>query len=114
MHVLVMSRAGVLPFTTLVPEGFEDLDCRTATGDETLVQVKEVSAGAGQLETSRIRDAILHAMNATTGPIVIVTDGSLGSGLQFTGWDEPLAAQPERCIALGRVAKERRAIEMAG
>lgn len=100
VHVLVMSRAGVLPFTTLVPEGFEDLDCRTATGDETLVQVKEVSAGAGQLETSRIRDAILHAMNATTGPIVIVTDGSVGSGLQFAGWDEPLAAQPERCIAL--------------
>lgn len=100
VHVLVMSRADILPFTTLVPEGFEDLDCRTATGDETLVQVKEVSAGAGQLETSRIRDAILHAMNATAGPIIIVTDGSVGSGLQFTGWDEPLAAQPERCIAL--------------
>ena len=62
--------------------------CRTATGDETLVQVKEVSAGAGQLETSRIRDAILHAMHATAGPIVIVTDGNVGSGLQFTGWDE--------------------------
>lgn len=100
VHVLVMSRAGVLPFTTLVPEGFEDLDCRTTTGDETLVQVKEVSAGAGQLETSRIRDAILHAMHATTGPIVIVTDGNVGSGLQFTGWDEALAAHPERCIAL--------------
>jgi len=100
VHVLVMSRAGVLPFTTLVPEGFEDLDCRTATGDETLVQVKEVSAGAGQLETSRIRDAILHAMHATAGPIVIVTDGNVGSGLQFTGWDEALAAHPERCIAL--------------
>ena len=100
VHVLVMSRAGILPFTTLVPEGFEDLDCRTTTGDETLVQVKEVSAGAGQLGTSRIRDAILHAMRVTTGPIVIVTDGSVGSGLQFTGWDEPLAAQPERCVAL--------------
>lgn len=100
VHVLVMSRAGFLPFTTLVPEGFEDLDCRTTTGDETLVQVKEVSAGAGQLETSRIRDAILHAMHATTGPIVIVTDGNLGSGLQFTGWNEPLAARPERCIDL--------------
>lgn len=100
VHVLVMSRAGVLPFTTLVPEGFEDLDCRTAMGDETVVQVKEVSAGAGQLETSRIRDAISHAMHATTGPIVIVTDGNVGSGLQFTGWDEALAAHPERCIAL--------------
>ncbi|MEJ1086721.1 hypothetical protein WDU99_00140 [Microbacterium sp. Mu-80] len=64
------------------------------------MQVKEVSAGAGQLETSRIRDAILHAMHATTGPIVIVTDGNVGSGLQFTGWDEALAAHPERCVAL--------------
>lgn len=100
VHVLVMSRAGILPFTTLVPEGFEDIDCRTATGDETLVQVKEVSAGAGRLETYRIRDAILHAMETTTGPIVIVTDGDIGSGLQFTGWDEALAAHPERCIAL--------------
>lgn len=100
VHVLVISRAGVLPFTTLVPEGFEDLDCRTAAGDETLVQVKEVSAGAGRLETSRIRDAILHAMNATTGPIVIVTDGDVGADLQFTGWDETLAAHPERCVTL--------------
>ncbi|NKF32412.1 hypothetical protein HER21_38950, partial [Pseudomonas sp. BGM005] len=93
-------RAGVLPFTTLVPEGFEDLDCCTAAGDETLVQVKEVSAGAGRLETSRIRDAILHAMNATTGTIVIVTDGDVGADLQFTGWDETLAAHPERCVTL--------------
>lgn len=100
VHVLVMSRAGVLPFAILVPEGFEDLDCRTAAGDETLVQVKEVSAGAGQLETSRIRDAILHAMHATAGRIIVVTDGEVGSGLQFTGWDEALAAHPERCIAL--------------
>lgn len=100
VHVLVMSRAGVLPFTTLVPEGFEDLDCRTAAGDETLVQVKEVSAGAGRLETSRIRDAILHAMNATTGPIVIVTDGEVSADLQFTGRDETLAAHPERCVTL--------------
>lgn len=100
VHVLVMSRAGVLPFTTLLPEGFEDLDCRTATGDETLVQVKEVGAGAGRLTASRICDAIVHAMSATSGPIVIVTDGDLGSGMQFTGWDEVLSAHPESCVAL--------------
>ena len=100
VHVLVMSRVGHLPFTTVVPEGLEDLDCRTAAGDETLVQVKEVSAGAGQLPTSRICEAIVHAMRATTGPIVIATDGELGSGLGFTGWAEALAAQPRRCGAL--------------
>ncbi|MDR3360927.1 MAG: hypothetical protein LBO20_09885, partial [Bifidobacteriaceae bacterium] len=100
VHVLVMSRAGILPFTTVVPEGFEDLDCRTVAGDETLIQVKEVSAGAGRLETSVIRDAIMHAMRAAASPIVIVTDGGIGSSLQFTGWDEVLAAHPERCGAL--------------
>lgn len=100
LHVLVQSRAGDLPFTTLVPEGFEDLDCRTAAGSETLVQIKEVSAGAGQLATSRLCDAITHAAHATSGPIVVVTDGELSSGLWFTGWVDALGAQIERCAAL--------------
>lgn len=97
VHVLVMSRAGDLPFTTVVPEGLEDLDCQTTAGDETLVQVKEVSAGAGELTTSRICDAIVHAMEATAGPIGIVTDGQLGGDLEFTGWLDSLDAQRERC-----------------
>lgn len=100
VHVLVMSRTGALPFTSVVPEGFEDLDCRTAAGIETLVQVKEVGAGAGKLTTSRICDAILHAMHATDGSIVIVTDGGLTSGIQFTGWNDVLASHPERCTVL--------------
>lgn len=100
VHVLVMSRAGKLPFTTLVPEGFEDLDCLTAAGDETLIQVKEVSAGAGKLETSRICQAIVHAMGATTGRIMILTDGDLNSGMEFSGWDESLAAPAERWTGL--------------
>jgi hypothetical protein len=93
VHVLVMSRVGDLPFTTVVPEGLEDLDCRTAAGYETLVQVKEVGAGVGRLTASTVGEVVEHAMRATAGPIVLVTDGELGSGLRFTGWNDALAAQ---------------------
>lgn len=46
-HLLLASRVGDLPFARLTPEGYEDIDCVSADGLLTLVQVKEKGAGAG-------------------------------------------------------------------
>lgn len=98
VHVLVMSRLGELSFATVTPEGLEDLDCRTAKGDEILVQAKEVGAGAGRLIASAVGEAVLHAMRTATGPIVLLTDGQLGSGLRFTGWEGGLGPEASSLV----------------
>ncbi|MCL2850461.1 MAG: hypothetical protein FWE61_10535, partial [Micrococcales bacterium] len=93
-HVWVMARVGDLPFVRFVPEGLEDLDCYGRDGTETLVQMKEVGAGAGRLTAAGVGDVIMHAMRSTGGDIVVVTDGKLGSGLDFTGWGATLGDRP--------------------
>jgi hypothetical protein len=94
VHLLVAARAGRLPFVRLIPEGNEDLDCHHADGDATLVQMKEVGGGAGRLTASDIADALAHADEAVgESAVALVTDGDLGSGLLFTGWDSVLAVQ---------------------
>jgi hypothetical protein len=97
VHLLIAARAGRLPFVRLIPEGNEDLDCQHADGDATLVQMKEVGAGAGRLTASDIADALAHADEALgESAVALVTDGDLGSGLLFTGWDSVLAAQGQQ------------------
>lgn len=44
VHLLVLARAGDLPVASVTPEVFEDLDCTSADGTGTFVQMKEVSA----------------------------------------------------------------------
>jgi hypothetical protein len=88
VHLLIAARTGRLPFVRLIPEGNEDLDCHHADGSATLVQMKEVGAGAGRLTASDIADALAHADKAAgASSVALVTDGDLGSGLLFTGWD---------------------------
>ena len=97
VHLLIAARAGRLPFVRLIPEGNEDLDCQHADGDATLVQMKEVGAGAGRLTASDVADALAHADEALgESAVALVTDGDLGSGLLFTGWDSVLAAQGQQ------------------
>lgn len=94
VHLLVAARAGRLPFVRLIPEGNEDLDCHHADGRATLVQMKEVGGGAGRLTASDVADALAHADEAVgESAVALVTDGDLGSGLLFTGWDSVLAMQ---------------------
>ena len=94
VHLLVAARSGGLPFARLVPEGFEDLDCRHADGQATFVQMKEVGGGAGRLTAANVAEALVHAdVAAGDSLIAVVTDGELGSGLTFTGWEGVLAAQ---------------------
>jgi hypothetical protein len=95
VHLLVASRSGQLPFVRLVPEGFEDLDCLHADGRSTFVQMKEVGGGAGRLTAADAAEALAHADAASGGEslIAVVTDGELGSGLVFTGWNGAPAAQ---------------------
>lgn len=97
VHLLVAARAGELPFAMLVPEGFEDLDCRHADGRATFVQMKDVGGGVGRLTAADVADALAHAYKAAgDSPIALVTDGDLGSGLLFTGWEGVMAEQGGR------------------
>ncbi len=99
VHLLVLARAGDLPFASVTPEGFEDLDCTRADGTRTFVQTKEAAAGEGRLTASDVGDALKHAEDAARGAqIVLVTDGDLGSGLGFTGWDGFLSGQPAAAV----------------
>lgn len=99
VHLLVLSRAGDLPFVSVTPEGFEDLDCTSADGARTYVQTKETAAGEGRLAAADVGDALKHAEDGARGDqIVLVTDGDLGSGLGFTGWDEFLSGQPAGAV----------------
>lgn len=99
VHLLVLARVGDLPFASVTPEGFEDLDCTGTDGTRTFVQMKEAAAGEGRLTASDVGDALKHAEDAARGArIVLVTDGELGSGLGFTGWDGYLSEQPAAAV----------------
>lgn len=94
-HLLLQSHAGDLPFARVTPEGYEDIDCVSADDSITLVQVKEKGAGAGRMAAGAVADVLAHAVAAqkTTpgGLLVLVTDGELGSRLEFTGWHSTIA-----------------------
>jgi hypothetical protein len=99
VHLLVLARVGDLPIASMTPEGFEDLDCIAADGTRTFVQTKEASGGEGRLTASDVGDVLKHAEDAARGAqIVLVTDGELGSGLGFTGWDGFLSGQPPAAV----------------
>lgn len=99
-YLLVVSRAGDLPFVRFTPEGFEDVDCQAGDGSATFVQMKEVGAGAGRLTAVDVAGALVHVAEAAgEGPVALVTDGDLGSGLRFTGWTEVLADQGGQPVA---------------
>jgi hypothetical protein len=73
-HLLVLGHAGQLPFVHFTPEGLEDVDCHDADGNQTLVQMKELGAGAGHLTAVGIADALAHAdAHAGGSGIVLVT-----------------------------------------
>lgn len=93
-HMLVLGRCGLLNWTNITPEGIEDADCRDTNGFVTYVQMKEVRAGHGRMTAASIADAIAHGHRHAEGrPLVVLTDGELGSGLSFTGWDADMLAQ---------------------
>lgn len=94
VYLLIAGFAGELPFVRITPEGFEDADCEVADGVSTFVQMKEVGGGLGRLAAAGIADALAHAEASARGSeIILVTDGTLGSGLSFTGWTDRLANQ---------------------
>lgn len=93
-YLLASSRAGQLPFVELTPEGYEDADCIAVDGTRTFVQMKELNGGQGEMGPAGLADALSHAeVSARGAKIVVLTDGSLGSGLSFTGWDAVLSDQ---------------------
>ena len=93
-YLLVASRAGHLPFVELIPEGYEDADCVAVDGTRTFVQMKELDGGQGEMGPAGLAEALAHAeVSARGAEIVVLTDGSLGSGLSFTGWDAVLSDQ---------------------
>lgn len=94
VYLLIAGFAGELPFVRITPEGYEDADCEGADGARIFVQMKEVDGGHGRLAAAGIAEALAHAEASARGSeIVVITDGSLGSGLVFTGWISFLADQ---------------------
>lgn len=94
VYLLVASYAGDLPFVRITPEGFEDADCEESDKSHTFVQMKEVDAGKGTIAAAGVAEALAHAEASARGStIVLITDGSLGSRLAFTGWDTLLSQQ---------------------
>lgn len=94
VYIVVASRAGRLSFVDLLPEGFEDADCFSADGSRTFIQTKELDAGDGEMSAAAIADALAHAEVSARGrEVVLVTDGSLGSQVEFTGWESRLDRQ---------------------
>ena len=94
VYLLVASYAGDLPFVRITPEGFEDADCEESDNSHTFVQMKEVDAGQGTIAAAGVAEALAHAEASARGStIVLITDGSLGSKLAFTGWDSLLSQQ---------------------
>ena len=95
-YLLVAGLAGDLPFVEVTPEGFEDVDCRTREGERVLVQMKELGAGAGVMNAAALAEALAHAdVGARGAEIALVTDGSLGNGLDFTNWTGSLSSASE-------------------
>lgn len=93
-YLLVASRAGRLPFIELTPEGYEDADCVAVDGTRTFVQMKELDGGRGEMGPAGLAEALAHAEASARGAeIVVLTDGSLASGLSFTGWAAVLSDQ---------------------
>lgn len=104
VYILVAARAGRLPFVDLLPEGFEDADCLTVEGERTFVQTKELDAGYGEMSAAGLAEALAHAEVSARGrEIVVITDGTLGSQVEFTGWeaslDEQVGRGRERVVA---------------
>lgn len=99
VYLLIAGLAGELPFVRITPEGYEDADCESASGARTFVQMKEVDGGLGRLAAAAIADALAHAeVSARGSEIILITDGSLGSGLAFTGWADFLSSQQTRGV----------------
>jgi hypothetical protein len=90
--LLIESRTGERPFVELVPEGYEDIDAVDSDGVNWYLQVKEVGAGAGTFNVSRLAEVMTHAsaVAGTEARVVAVTDGVPGNGLVESGWDRSL------------------------
>lgn len=94
VYLLIAGFAGELPYVRITPEGYEDADCEAANGARTFVQMKEVDGGHGRLAAAAIAEALAHAEASARGSVItLITDGSLGSGLSFTGWTGFLSDQ---------------------
>ena len=94
VYLLIAGFAGDLPFTRITPEGYEDADCETAAGTRVFVQMKELGGGSGRLAAGAVAESLAHAEASARGAeIVLITDGSLGSGLAFSGWTGYLSDQ---------------------
>lgn len=85
--------------TSVVPEGWEDIDCHLSAGGRVHVQAKERGPESRPLGMAEIAEVIAHAAAsvAVDHPVPsdltlgLVTDGSLGSSLPFTGWSQSVA-----------------------
>lgn len=101
VDLLVAGRAGrdaYPPVASVVPEGWEDVDCALVRCGRLHVQVKERGLTADPLGLSDLANAMAHAAPSLLGPdgnietdFALVTDARLRPGLAFTDWDRPIS-----------------------
>lgn len=86
-YALVAGRCGIAPIRSVVPEGFDDIDCRTADGTTLLLQVKERAAGAAAIGAAEAI-AVFARSAVVTRDVVpgLVTDAELTGGIKATDW----------------------------
>lgn len=87
-----------LDVRSVVPEGFEDIDCELQSGLTLLIQTKERGIEARAIAAAEVAAIIVHAVPALQSDMrfAIVTNGKFGSSLPATGFtatlDESLSA----------------------
>ena len=89
--ILVHAALERLPFTSIVPEGLEDIDCASPDGARCLIQAKEITStnlGLGQLVETLVHAAAAMQSEDRTA---IITNATLEGRLIGSGWDRSLA-----------------------
>lgn len=98
---------------SVVPEGWEDVDCQLSPTGRVHVQAKERGPGSRAMGAAEVAEVIAHAGlpfiqsgGLQAARFALVTDGTLGSGLMFTGWSTPVTQVPQSAGAEGSTALE--------
>jgi hypothetical protein len=90
--LLAAGRAGSidgLEVVSVMPEGFEDVDCELSAGMNLLVQTKERGVGSRRMGVGEVAKIIAHAAPALTREtdrFAILTNGRFGGTLPTTGF----------------------------
>jgi hypothetical protein len=110
------------PVSSVVPEGWEDIDVNLGDGEKLFVQAKERSPDSNNLGAAAVADVVVHSALSLSAAgeldgrsrIALVTDCTLGSGLVSTGWTATVGEITEPGSLADLEAAVRSRLENAG